>query len=60
MDLIERIDELQALVEEAKSVPLSSSAVVDRPEFLELLAQMKQVVPEEIRQARWMTRDKEE
>jgi hypothetical protein len=60
VDLIERIDELQMLVEEAKSVPLSSSAVINRDEFLELLAQLKEAVPEEIRQARWMARDRDE
>jgi vacuolar-type H+-ATPase subunit H len=60
MDLIDRIDELQVLIEEAKTVPLSSSAVVDRTELLELLAQLKQDVPEEVRQARWMTRDRDE
>jgi len=60
MDLIERIEELQVLVEEAKSVPLSSSAVINRDEFLELLAQLKEEVPDEIRQARWMARDRDE
>ncbi|MFN2389064.1 MAG: ATP synthase subunit B/B' [Actinomycetota bacterium] len=60
MDLIERIDELQVLVEEAKSVPLSSSAVINRDEFLELLAQLKEEVPDEIRQARWLSRDRDE
>ena len=60
MDLIERVDELQVLVEEAKSVPLSTSAVINRDEFLELLAQLKQEVPDEIRQARWMAKDREE
>ena len=60
MDLIERIDELQLLVEEAKAVPLSSSAVINRDEFLELLAQLKETVPEEVRQARWMSRDRDE
>ena len=60
MDLIERIDELQVLIEEAKAVPLSSSAVIDRDELLDLLAQLKEQVPDEIRQARWMTRDRDE
>jgi cell division septum initiation protein DivIVA len=60
MDLIERIDELQMLVEEAKAVPLSSSAVINRDEVLELLAQLKETVPDEIRQARWMARDRDE
>ena len=60
MDLIERIDELQVLIEEAKAVPLSSSAVVNRDELLELLAQLKTEIPGEIRQARWMARDRDE
>ena len=60
MDLIERIDELQVLIEEAKSVPLSSSVVVNRQEFIELLMQLKEEVPEEVRQARWMSRDRDE
>src|ERR671918_2392399 len=60
MDLIERIDELQVLVEEARAVPLSSSAVINRDEFLELLAQLKEAVPDEIRQARWMAKDRDE
>ncbi len=60
MDLIEHIDELQVLIEEAKAVPLSSSVVVNRDEILELLAQLKEEVPDEIRQARWMARDRDE
>ena len=60
MDIVERLEELQVLVEEAKSVPFSSSAVIDRNEFLELIAQLKQAVPDEVRQARWMARDRDE
>lgn len=60
MDVIERVEELQVLVEEAKTVPLSSSAVVNREELLELLAQLKEEMPDEIRQARLLTRDEEE
>lgn len=60
MDLIDRIDELQVLVEEATSVPFSTSAVINREEFLELLGTFKQEIPDEVRQARWMARDREE
>ena len=60
MDLIERIEELQVLIEEAKSVPLSTSAVINRDEILELLGALKQEIPEEVRQARWMARDRDE
>jgi regulator of protease activity HflC (stomatin/prohibitin superfamily) len=60
MDLIERIEDLRVLVEGAKAVPLSASAVINRDEFLELLAQLKQGIPDEVRRARWMLRDREE
>lgn len=60
MDLIERIEELQVLVEEAKAVPLSASAVVNRDEMLELLAELKQELPDEVRQAKWIVRDRDD
>jgi cell division septum initiation protein DivIVA len=60
MDLIDRIDELALVIEEAKAVPLSSSAVINRDEILDLIAEMKEHVPEEIRQARWLARDKQD
>jgi cell division septum initiation protein DivIVA len=60
MDLIERIDELQVILEDAKAVPLSGSAMINRDEVLELLAQLKETVPEEVRQARWLVRDRDE
>jgi cell division septum initiation protein DivIVA len=60
MDLIERIDELQVILEDAKAVPLSGSAMINRDEVLELLAQLKESVPEDVRQARWLVRDRDE
>jgi len=60
VDLIERIEEIQLLIEEARSVPLTSGALVNREELLELLAQLKAEVPGEIREARWMSRDRDE
>jgi vacuolar-type H+-ATPase subunit H len=48
------------MVKEAKSMPLSSSALLNRDEVLELLADMKASLPEEIKQARWVVRDREE
>jgi regulator of protease activity HflC (stomatin/prohibitin superfamily) len=60
MDLIERIEELQALIEEAKSLPLSSSAILNREELLHQLTQLKAEIPEEVRQARWLLRDKDD
>jgi hypothetical protein len=60
MDLAARLQQLEDMVKEAKSMPLSSSALLNRDEVLELLAEMKGSLPEEIKQARWVVKDREE
>jgi vacuolar-type H+-ATPase subunit H len=60
MDLAARLQQLEDLVRDAKSMPLSSSALVNREEVLELLAEMRESLPEEIKQARWVVKDREE
>ena len=60
MDLTARLQQLEDLVREAKSMPLSSSALVNRDEVLELITGMEEALPDEIRQARWVVKDREE
>jgi F0F1-type ATP synthase membrane subunit b/b' len=60
MDLAARIQQLEDLVHEAKSMPLSSSLLINKEEILELVAEMKEELPEEIKQARWIVKDREE
>ena len=60
MDIAARIQQLEDMVREAKSMPLSSSVLVNREELLELIAAMREALPEEIKQARWVVRDREE
>jgi vacuolar-type H+-ATPase subunit H len=60
MDLAGRIRQLEELVNTAKSMPLSASILVNKDEMLELVDGMKKTLPEEIRQARWVVKDREE
>jgi F0F1-type ATP synthase membrane subunit b/b' len=60
MDIAGRLQQLEALIEEAKSMPLSSSVLVNRDEVLDMLHEMQQDLPEEIKQARWIVKDREE
>ena len=60
MDLATRIAQLEDLVRDAKSMPLSSSALMNRDEVLELIEQLKDSIPDEIKQARWIVKDREE
>jgi vacuolar-type H+-ATPase subunit H len=59
-DLAGRLAQLEELVREAKSMPLSSSALLNREEVLEIIVQMQESLPEEIKQARWIVKDREE
>jgi IMP dehydrogenase/GMP reductase len=60
MDLSGRLEQLVELIRDAKSMPLSSSVLVNRDEVLEMIAEMQEALPEEIKRARWIVRDREE
>jgi cell division septum initiation protein DivIVA len=60
MDLGGRLEQLEQLIREAKSMPLSSSVLVNRDEVLQMIAEMQEALPEEIKRARWIVRDREE
>lgn len=53
------IDEMMVAIQEAKALPLSGSVRVEREEFLAMLEQFKAQLPEELRAARWMVRERE-
>jgi len=59
-DLSARLQQLEDLVRDAKSMPLSSSALLNRDEVMELIEELKVALPEEIKQARWVVKDREE
>lgn len=60
MDISARLQRLEELVNEAKSMPLSSSVLVNKDEMQQLITEAQDSLPEEIKQARWIVRDREE
>ena len=60
MDIVTRLQQIQELVEQARSMPLSASAMVNREELLELIDAARESLPEEIKQARWVVKDRED
>ncbi len=60
MDITARLAHLDETVREAKSMPLSSSVLVNRDEVLDLIAEMQEALPDEIKQARWIVKDRED
>jgi len=60
LDLAEILDELARIVEHAKSMPLSSSAIIGRDEVLGLLDEARDALPAEFQRARRVLQDREE
>ena len=60
MDITARLQQMEELVQEAKSMPLSASVLINKEEVLELLEAAIAELPEEIKQARWVVKDREE
>jgi cell division septum initiation protein DivIVA len=58
-DLEQLLDELIATVEHAKSMPLSSSAIIGRDEVLSLLESARSALPFELQRARRVLQDHE-
>jgi hypothetical protein len=50
----------RAIVATAPTMPLSSSPRIDRDEIIELLEESLHRLPEELRQARWMLKERQE
>jgi len=50
---------LERIAGEARSMPLSSSVMVNRGELLALLRQLREAMPDELDRARWVVREQE-
>lgn len=53
------IDQLVTLVEQARSMPMSASCVINRQEALDLLEQLRAAVPAELTRARTVLADRD-
>ena len=60
MDVLVLIDKLDDLIHNARSVPLTDSVMIDREEIYDILDQMRSTIPEEIKQARWIVKERQE
>ena len=58
-ELQDLVEELILTVEQARGVPLSGNASIDRNEMTDRLRHMRERLPEELRTARWMVRERE-
>lgn len=59
MGLLEDIDAVMQEVREAKPVPLSASAMINKKGLLAKLDRIRRNAPEELKQARWVVQDRD-
>ena len=60
MDVLVLIEKLDDVIHDAKSVMMSGDVRVNKEEMYDLLDQMRATIPEEIKQARWIVKERQE
>ena len=60
MDVLVLIDRLDDLLHNAKAVPLTDQVRIDRDEIFGILDEMRATIPEEVKQARWIVKERQE
>jgi cell division septum initiation protein DivIVA len=59
VDVHDKLDELTAMVEGARSMPMSASCILNRSEVLALIDDVRELLPEEFRHAEILLQDRE-
>jgi len=54
------LQQLRAIIDAARPVPLSASSMINKEEILDLIDQINRHMPEEVRSARWLLKEREE
>jgi len=60
MDIMALIDKLEDYVTAAKKIPLTNTVIVDEQKIYDLIDQIRANFPEEIKQARWVVKERQE
>jgi len=60
LDIVEHIDKIEELINQARKVPFTSNVMVSEEEIYELIDSLRQILPEEIKQARWIVKERKE
>lgn len=59
MELLNILNELEELIEESPKVPMTRRVMVDENRILDYLDRIRTSLPEEIRQAKWLVKERD-
>jgi vacuolar-type H+-ATPase subunit H len=59
MEFLALIDVLEEMVENAARVPFSNKCMLDRDDLLDIIRELRERLPEDIKQAKWITEERQ-
>jgi vacuolar-type H+-ATPase subunit H len=59
MNALEIIDRIEELLDGSRRIPFSANVVVNGDEVYDLIEELRNVMPEEFKQSRWIVRERE-
>src|SRR5579884_2418400 len=59
MDILYLVDRIEAILHAGQKLPFSSKVIIDEHETMDVLDQMRVVIPEEVKTARRLNQDRE-
>jgi len=59
MNALEIIDRIEKLIEKSKRVPFTSNVMINENELYEMLDELRSMLPDEFKQARWIVKERE-
>jgi len=60
MDILALIDRIEELVDSGRNMPFSGSKIVDPEKVYELIDEIRAQFPDELKQARWIVKERQE
>lgn len=59
MDALGILNKIESLIEKSKRMPFSSNVIINENDIYDLIDELRNVIPEEFKQARWIVKERE-
>ena len=59
MDVLKLLEEIEEILEDSSNVPFSGKIMVDKAEILNVVKEIRTKLPDEIKQAEWIKRERQ-
>lgn len=58
LEMMELFEELESMIKNASSIPFSQKSGIDKEEVLSIISEIKAIIPEEVKQADWINKER--